>query len=119
MNATADGFRVDGDIQEGGGVTQKNAYRDVVVCLYGGQKQKLYESTPVDLESPKTEAHISITTDTVPAYVVLNSTDFWDVPDISVVYYVRTTVDGETEFLGKFAYSPEELPVQNCSGEST
>jgi len=105
INATDDGFRLDGEvINSGQGDPQE--YQNVTVSLYTGDGT-LIEST--NAGSLVRRTNVSMQTETIPQYVIIHSPDFWDAQNIEIDYYVLTEnnyYDGET------VTSKDELPVQ-------
>lgn len=115
MNASDDEFHLGGVIQEQGGTAYQNTYHDIVVCLYAEDGEKLHTTTPVEINPSQRRVNISVTTDVVPKYVIVNSPDFWKHPDVQVTYYFKTTFQGETAYQAERIGQHKSLPKQNCS----
>jgi len=104
INATDDGFRLDGEVTGGRG--DAGEFRNVTVSLYT-ENGTLIDSTNVDSLVGRT--NVSMRTETIPQYVIIHSPEFWDTQNVDVYYY-ELGADGyysETP-----ATSKEELPVQ-------
>ena len=115
VQSSPDGFHMDGTVEAEGPVTDKRVFRDVVICLYTEDDQLLYTTSPADLPEPGGKVNVSLTINETPKYIVINSTDFWDVSGLAVTYYSREVVEGETLFPTTRVDSPDKLPVRGCT----
>lgn len=104
INATQDGFRMDGTLSNTGQVDAPQ-FTNVSVYLVAGNETIIDVATVGSLEE---SAAVSIRSHATPKYVIINSPDFWLYDDISVSYF--ELVDGTyTEYV---VGSKEEFPVE-------
>jgi hypothetical protein len=117
INTTGEEIQIDGQIRDEFDFTAEHTYRDVVVCVYDGNETLLHKTPPRDMGPSSSRINVSITVDTVPEFVVVNSTDFWrDDRDVEVAYFVVSARNDESEQLrGNFVENPESIPVQGCT----
>lgn len=115
FNVSDSTFEMEGDISTGGGAGGKDTYRDVVVCLYANNGQLLNSSDPKDISGDYKRISISLSSDSVPKYVIINSRDFWDVSDHRIAYYKKINTNGEILYDEQWATTPDDLPTQGCS----
>jgi hypothetical protein len=105
---TSDGFHMDGEIETSGGVSPKESYRNVVVCLYFNETDQIVRERVGDLQADD-QLSVSITSSRIPTYIVINSPDFWH-PQNEVDYYERSDGLYTVYTVGR----EEDLPASDC-----
>jgi len=105
INATADGFHLNGDIINGG-EGEAPEYQNVTVSLYT-EDGTLIDSTTVGSVVRRT--NVSMRTETIPQYVIIHSPEFWDARNIEVDYY---ELGANGRYRTRPITSQDELPVQ-------
>lgn len=115
FNVSDSTFELEGDISRGGGAGGKETYRDVVVCLYSENNSLMDKSDPRDIDGDSKRISVSLVTDSVPTYIIINSPDFWDVSDHRIAYYTKIHSNGDILYDERWATTPADLPTQGCS----
>lgn len=116
LNVSETGFQMEGTVSEGGGTGGEEVYEDVVVCLFDQDGRLLSQTSPEDLGPSKKWINVSLESNEAPAYIVINSADFWDDgAEIEVAYYERTSTDDTAQFRVNYVTDRESLPVRGCS----
>jgi hypothetical protein len=105
---TSDGFHMDGEIETSGGVSPKESYRNVVVCLYSNEADLIARERAGDLDADG-QLTISIMSSKIPKYIIINSSDFW-YSNNEVDYYERSDGVYTVYTVGR----EEDLPVSDC-----
>lgn len=114
FNVSSESFRMSGDVTQNGYHPEEPNYQDIVVCMYSTQGDLLYKTPPKPMNETG-HTPISVTLDSVPQYVVINSSDFWSSDRIRrVAYYRKSTDDDEVVYEETWATQPGDLPEQNC-----
>jgi hypothetical protein len=113
INATDNGFRLDGDVVEGSSL--QPTYRNVTVYLYTDSGTVIDSKQLGTLNESVVRLDVSMQTDRVPKYVIVNSPDFWDDVHPDLNYYVLTK-DSQTGPNGIYSEynvgSKDEFPVK-------
>lgn len=112
---TTDGFHMDGYLSSGGGIPDKDAFRSVSIQLYTEDGTLHFTSEVGRLTANHGRNNISLSTTTVPHYILLLSPDFWD--GQTEVDYFRRNVDEEM-YTAIGVTSRESLPVEVESNRS-
>ncbi|WP_152436535.1 hypothetical protein [Halosimplex carlsbadense] len=105
MNATAQGFTLNGTI-ENQGQGDVPTFRNVTVYLYT-TNGSLVASKSVGELSRRTG--VSMDTTAIPEFVVFDSPDFWDTESIQVDYYEYVN-ESERDYTIRSVGSREQLP---------
>lgn len=105
FNVSDEGFVMDGQIVEEPGAAGLHEFHDVAVYLYT-EDGTLIANEPVGTLDVR--ANVSITSEQVPQYVVLDSPEFWETETLDVSYYERTRND---LYAVRDATTENELPV--------
>lgn len=116
LNVSETGFQMEGTVSEGGGTGGAGVYQDVVVCLFDRDGRLLSRTSPEDLGPSEKWLDVFLETSDVPAYIVVNSTDFWGHgAEIEVAYYERTSTDDTAQYRVNYVTDRQSLPVRGCS----
>lgn len=110
VNTTEEGFRVDGSVVTEGRITNQT-YHGVVVCLYDADRRLLNQSESASLTDPTGEVNVSLSAEQRPEFIVVNSTDFWETPNIRVVYLQAS----DDIYVASLVDDPSDLPVEGCT----
>lgn len=105
---TTDDFEMDGHISSGGGVPEKDVFRSVSIRLYANDGALICTREVGDLTANHGQRNVSISTGSVPHYVLILSPDFWDgQTEVDYLEY-----DGDEEmYVAEGITSRESLPV--------
>lgn len=104
LNVTSDEFVMEGGIVDDSITSDPRTYEDVTVYLYAEDGSTIREVPVGDFERL---SNVSIRSDRVPRYVILDSPDFYG-GEVDVVYY---SIE-RTDWSARFVDTREELPVQ-------
>lgn len=107
INATDTQFTMEGFLSSGGGIPDRDRYRNVRVTLYSINGTVISSQSLGNLPANYGSRNVSITTSRIPQYVVFESPDFWT-EQMQVEYYVNA--DGEYRI--EYATARSELPVE-------
>lgn len=88
ITATDDGFRMNGDLELGGGNPQLDEYREIEVVLYANDGEVLYREELGTLHNKSSRLNVSISSDHMPEYVIFDSPNIWDATG-EIDYFVR------------------------------
>jgi hypothetical protein len=122
---TDSGFHMNGTIQIVGPYPEKGEFRNLVVCFYSEEKTLIRKTKVGDLVTAKEKLPVSVNAERVPEYIIINSTDFWEVSEMRVKYLARSKAaeygysENTVGYRGKRVTSPDGFPVQcpaNASG---
>lgn len=105
VNASNGDFTMDGQIVENPGTGGFHEYQDVAVVLYAEDGELI---TSKQVGTLDVRANVTLTTDQVPHYIIIDSPTFWETRSIQVDYYERGADDRYTVYS---ATSRDELPV--------
>lgn len=97
-------FVMEGEIVNSGSST--DTFDDVAVYLYEESGEQIER---VDIGELSGSLSISISSQQIPEYIILDSPDFWDTPKVVVDYYTRS---GSGNYDEHVATDRSELPVQ-------
>lgn len=100
-------FKMEGTLHTGGGAPEQDRFRDVTVKLYTKDGSLIYSENLGDWQVRQKRLNVSIETDKVPHYVVIESEDFWD-EKVQVEYFVRK----DSDYAIEYASSKSELPYK-------
>lgn len=114
VTTTNDTFHLEGDLYLGVQAGGHHNYSNVSIVLYDGDKRPI-ETVRVGRMSTNpewgpTRYRVNITTDTVPAYVVVESPDFWTDNEIAVDSLV--VQDGSLYFYGRSGADATKYPCE-------
>lgn len=109
LNASASGFQMEGNLSTGGGIPDREVYRDVTIILYSAEGVVIHRENLGDMRTDRRFA-ISIAIDTIPHYVVFDSPDFWQ-DSMQVEYYVKM----DSKYGVEYATEREDLPSKTTS----
>jgi hypothetical protein len=111
FNVSAEGFSMSGTISESEVEGEAKTFDNVSVYLYNNDSE-LVRRVSVGSVGAGTRKSVSISTSTVPEYVIIYSPEFWEVDEISVDYFVRVqSTRSEYDYELHTAYAREDLPV--------
>lgn len=120
IDASSEGFQMDGYLSTGGGVPDRKTFRNVSVQLYAKNGTLLCGVAVGNLAADHGRRNVSITASAIPEYVLVTSADFWN-EQVEVNYFQRRS-SGQ-EYKREEAGSRSELPVSivdsnrvSCSG---
>lgn len=99
-------FRMDGQLEEGGGAPAMEKFEDVKILLFSKSEESFLSKPLGDLSAGET-LPVSVTSDRIPHYVVFDSPDFWG-PNTEVTYFQRL---GEQTFSTKVAAEKSDISV--------
>lgn len=108
ISVTDSEFRIDGDLVTGGGVPDRETYRDVRIHLLSEESELICSRRVGDWDSSESRS-VEVSSNETPHYVIILSPDFWNEP-MTVEYFVRD--DERDGFDPHEASSKEELPVR-------
>jgi hypothetical protein len=97
-------FVMEGELVNGG--VQPTTFTNVRVHLYDADKT-LLRTVPVGTINGR-NVSVSITSDRIPTYVIIDSPEFWSTPRVAVQYYVREETG---EYFPGQATDRDDLPV--------
>lgn len=100
-------FEMNGSLTVGGGNAKLDAYRNVSVFLYSNDTTLIGEEEIGVLEG---RTAVDIRSQRQPQYVIINSPDFWEEPQIEVDYYVWS--DEHQKYGIHEASSRDEFPIE-------
>lgn len=109
MSVSDSRFVMDGQITLGGGTTNQDEFDNVTIYLFtknGTLIQAHRAGTLTGL------LNVSIASDQVPYYVIINSPDFWQENRITVRYYYRLESDTNRDYGVRDARSMTDYPVR-------
>lgn len=107
LDTSSSSFSMEGNITVGGGIPDRQTYRDVTVNLYSKDGKLLLSKKLGNLQVDVGRLDVSITIQSVPRYVIIESPDFWQ-EAMQVEYYVRM----DSNYSVEYASARDELPVE-------
>jgi len=120
INASNGTFQMNGELSTGGGVPDREVYRNVTVQLYTNDGTRLCGVTVGDLTANHGQRNVSVEASTLPEFVVITSPDFWH-GKMEANYFQREA--DKNGYERQPVYSREGLPVsvddtkmEACSG---
>lgn len=111
LNASADGFHLNGEVENTGQVQPSEISR-ATIYLYAPNE------TVIASKQAKLDTKVSMQTTTAPEYIIINSPQFWQFDDITVNYYKRIPdedIDYSPYSVGSRDEFPVEVPPQTTS----
>lgn len=107
LNASSSSFSMEGNITVGGGIPDRQTYRDMTVNLFSEDGDLLLTKKLGNLRTDAGRLDVSIAIQSVPHYVIIESPDFWQEP-MQVEYYVRM----DSNYSVEYATARDELPAE-------
>lgn len=102
---TADGFRIDGEVENVGRFNPE--FNNVTMYFYRENGSLITSEHVGTVDRP---AEVSATLDEVPEYIIINSPEFWQTSPITVNYY---EIDDEDGSYSEHAVADrDEFPVE-------
>lgn len=106
VNATDASIAIDGNLTANG-IPEEETYEDVRVVMYDDQGNVLRSDHVGDLDAESGQLRINVSTTERPEYITFESDDFWNEPNIQVVYFYRADTG---EYRPEVATERSELP---------
>lgn len=106
INASESGFHMNGTVKIGGGLNERDYFRDVSVTLYLENGTKIRSKRIGNLNESRGGLNVTLSTNRIPYYITFESPDFRG-RNIEVNYYERVDT---FEYSVKTAKSQGELP---------
>jgi hypothetical protein len=114
LEASNGSFTMDGEIVLNGVRADEVAFDDIVVCLYTDDERLIKKSEPMDMGRHDVSVPVSLTTKTVPKYVVYNSSDFWT-KEAATSVAIRVRNDRGGGYREEYVKNSGDLPGNGCS----
>lgn len=108
ITASSEGFQMEGYLSTGGGVPERETFRDVKIQMYEENGNLLCGVEIGDLTANHGRRNVSVATNVAPEYVLITSPDFWN-ESVEVNYFQRNP-DGES-YNREDVTSESDLPV--------
>lgn len=105
LNVTDGTFRMDGEITEAAGTGGFHRFENVTVYLYTEDGERIVAEHVGLLDA---RANVSITSERIPHYVIIDSPGFWETRNVDVDYYERQS---ESQFTVYTVTDRDQLPV--------
>lgn len=120
INKTQSNYYMNGTIQIEGALSGKEEFRNVMVCFYSEEKTIIQKTQIGDMDTKKGYMNVSVSIERVPEYIIVNSSDFWEVSGMQVNYLADKEINNQKiVYRVKHSTNPKEFPVQcpaNASG---
>lgn len=99
---------MDGQVIMGGALPDQDVFRDVTIYLFSENGTLIRSHVAGDLRRP---LNVTLTTDQIPHYVIIDSSDFWTEDDINVRYYLCIDVNRSEDYGQSEVQSRDGVPV--------
>ena len=108
LNVSAEGFQMEGQVENQEAVSDPTRFENVTVYLYTANESLIRS---VSIGTLDRRAKISVTTKQIPEYIIISSARTLAMKNIVIDYYTRVD-EGPGNYTVDTANSRQDLPVQ-------